>query len=63
MPAYPHLFQPLDLGFVTLPNRIMMGSMHTGLEEMPDGIERLAAFYATASCASALTRAPRAARR
>ena len=46
MPAYPHLFQPLDLGFVTLPNRIMMGSMHTGLEEMPDGIERLAAFYA-----------------
>ena len=46
MLAYPHLFQPLDLGFVTLPNRIMMGSMHTGLEEMPDGIERLAAFYA-----------------
>ncbi len=46
MPAYPHLFQPLDLGFVTLPNRIMMGSMHTGLEELPDGIERLAAFYA-----------------
>ena len=46
MQAYPHLFQPLDLGFVTLPNRIMMGSMHTGLEEMPDGIERLAAFYA-----------------
>ena len=46
MPAYPHLFQPLDLGFVKLPNRIMMGSMHTGLEELPDGIERLAAFYA-----------------
>jgi len=46
MQAYPHLFKPLDLGFVTLPNRIMMGSMHTGLEEMPDGIERLAAFYA-----------------
>ena len=46
MPAYPHLFQPLDLGFVTLPNRIMMGSMHTGLEEMPGGMERLAAFYA-----------------
>ena len=46
MQAYPHLFQPLDLGFVTLANRIMMGSMHTGLEELPDGIERLAAFYA-----------------
>ncbi|MFW5816659.1 MAG: FAD-dependent oxidoreductase [Wenzhouxiangella sp.] len=32
-PRYPHLFQPLDLGFVTLPNRILMGSMHTGLED------------------------------
>ena len=46
MAAYPHLFRPLDLGFTTLPNRIMMGSMHTGLESRPDGIERLAAFYA-----------------
>ena len=45
MQAYPHLFQPLDLGFVSLPNRILMGSMHTGLEQLPDGIERLAAFY------------------
>ena len=43
---YPHLFQPLDLGLVQLPNRILMGSMHTGLEARPDGIERLAAFYA-----------------
>lgn len=43
---YPHLFRPLDLGFVTLPNRILMGSMHTGLEARPDGMERLAAFYA-----------------
>ena len=43
---YPHLFQPLDLGRVRLPNRILMGSMHTGLEARPDGIERLAAFYA-----------------
>jgi len=43
---YPHLFRPLDLGFVTLPNRIIMGSMHTGLEARPDGMERLAAFYA-----------------
>ncbi|PRI10302.1 NADPH-dependent 2,4-dienoyl-CoA reductase [Leucobacter massiliensis] len=43
---YPHLFEPLDLGFVTLPNRIVMGSMHLGLEEVPGGFERLAAFYA-----------------
>src|SRR5687767_4191245 len=46
MPAYPHLFQPLEVGGITLPNRIMMGSMHTGLEARPDGMERLAAFYA-----------------
>ena len=44
-PTYPHLFSPLDLGWVTLPNRIIMGSMHLGLEEEPDGAERLAAFY------------------
>src|SRR5688572_9827468 len=43
---YPHLFRPLELGFATLPNRILMGSMHTGLEARPDGMERLAAFYA-----------------
>ncbi|MDH5352764.1 MAG: NADPH-dependent 2,4-dienoyl-CoA reductase, partial [Betaproteobacteria bacterium] len=43
---YPHLFKPLDLGFATLPNRILMGSMHTGLEARPDGMARLAAFYA-----------------
>jgi len=43
---YPFLFRALDLGFVTLPNRILMGSMHTGLEARPDGMERLAAFYA-----------------
>jgi len=46
VPGYPNLFQPLDLGLVTLPNRILMGSMHTGLEARPDGIGRLAAFYA-----------------
>src|ERR1044071_4013494 len=46
MLAYPNLFRPLDLGFVTLPNRILMGSMHTQLESRPDGLERLAAFYA-----------------
>ncbi|HSO18030.1 MAG TPA: NADPH-dependent 2,4-dienoyl-CoA reductase, partial [Desulfosarcina sp.] len=43
---YPHLFTPLDLGFTTLRNRVIMGSMHTGLEEAPDGFERMAAFYA-----------------
>ena len=47
MPAnLPHLFTPLDLGFTQLKNRFLMGSMHTGLEEHPDGAERLAAFYA-----------------
>lgn len=43
---YPHLFQPLDLGFTTLKNRILMGSMHLGLEEAPNGFQRMAAFYA-----------------
>ena len=43
---YPHLLAPLDLGFTTLPNRVLMGSMHTGLEESPDGFEKMAAFYA-----------------
>ncbi|MFD6418263.1 FAD-dependent oxidoreductase [Streptomyces sp. NPDC060194] len=46
MTAYPHLFRPLDLGFTTLPNRVLMGSMHVGLEEAPNGFERMAAFYA-----------------
>ena len=46
MPAYPQLFRPLALPGHTLPNRILMGSMHTGLEARPDGIGRLAAFYA-----------------
>jgi 2,4-dienoyl-CoA reductase (NADPH2) len=44
--VYPNLFRALELGFATLPNRILMGSMHTGLEARPDGMERLAAFYA-----------------
>ncbi|MFR0654343.1 NADPH-dependent 2,4-dienoyl-CoA reductase [Pantoea sp. SIMBA_079] len=43
---YPCLFTPLDLGFTRLKNRFLMGSMHTGLEEHPDGAARLAAFYA-----------------
>lgn len=43
---YPHLLRPLDLGFITLRNRVVMGSMHTGLEDLRDGHDRLAAFYA-----------------
>jgi 2,4-dienoyl-CoA reductase (NADPH2) len=39
------LFEPLDLGFTQLKNRILMGSMHTGLEEDKDNLDRLAAFY------------------
>ena len=46
MSAYPNLFRSLDLPGVRLPNRILMGSMHTGLEARPDGMARLAAFYA-----------------
>jgi 2,4-dienoyl-CoA reductase (NADPH2) len=42
---YPHLLAPLDLGFTTLRNRTLMGSMHTGLEEEKNGFERMAAFY------------------
>ncbi len=42
---YPKLFEPLDLGFTTLKNRVLMGSMHTGLEEGKDGHEKMAAFY------------------
>jgi 2,4-dienoyl-CoA reductase (NADPH2) len=43
---YPHLMAPLDLGFTQLKNRILMGSMHTGLEEERGGFEKMAAFYA-----------------
>ena len=46
MPSYPRLFQPLQAGPLTLKNRIVMGSMHTRLESMPDGNARAAAFYA-----------------
>lgn len=45
-PRYPHLFSPLDLGFTTLKNRALMGSMHTGLEEAKDGMKQLAAYFA-----------------
>ena len=43
---YKHIFDPLDLGFTTLKNRILMGSMHTGLEEEKNGIDRIATYYA-----------------
>lgn len=46
MTAYPHLLAPLDLGFTSLKNRALMGSMHTGLEEAPNGFSRMAAYYA-----------------
>ena len=46
MTAYPHLLAPLDLGFVTLKNRVLMGSMHTGLEEAENGFAKQAAFFA-----------------
>jgi len=43
---YPHLFSPLDLGFTTLRNRILMGSMHTGLEDRARDFPKLAAYFA-----------------
>ncbi|SFC15314.1 2,4-dienoyl-CoA reductase (NADPH2) [Marinospirillum celere] len=49
--SYPNVFQPLDLGFTQLKNRVLMGSMHTNLEEKPGGFERLAAFYAERAAA------------
>ena len=43
---YPHVFSPLDLGFTRLKNRILMGSMHTGLEEAENGYARMAEYFA-----------------
>src|SRR5690606_12305762 len=43
---YPHLLSPLDLGFCTLPNRVLMGSMHTGLEDRARDYPKLAAYFA-----------------
>ena len=43
---YPHLLAPLDLGFITLPNRVLMGSMHTGLEDKAADFDKLAAYFA-----------------
>ncbi|WP_411822990.1 FAD-dependent oxidoreductase [Leptospira sp. 'Mane'] len=58
MKSFPHLLAPLDLGFTTLKNRTLMGSMHTGLEEAENGYERMAAFYgerAKGGCALIVT--------
>lgn len=46
MTPYPHLFAPLDLGFCTLPNRVLMGSMHTGLEDRARDVGKLAEYFA-----------------
>lgn len=43
---FPHLFSPIDLGAFILPNRVLMGSMHTGLEEEPNGFQKMAKYYA-----------------
>jgi 2,4-dienoyl-CoA reductase (NADPH2) len=45
-PVYPHLLAPLDLGFTTLKNRVLMGSMHTGLEDRARDFPKLAAYFA-----------------
>ncbi len=45
-PTYPKLLAPLDLGFTTLKNRVLMGSMHTGLEEEKNGFEKMGAYFA-----------------
>lgn len=44
-PKYPHLLSPLDLGFTTLRNRVIMGSMHTGLEDRAKDTKKLAAYF------------------
>ena len=45
-PTYPHLFEPLDLGFTQLRNRVLMGSMHTGMEDRAADFPKLAAYFA-----------------
>ena len=51
--TYPHLFAPLDLGFGTLPNRVLMGSMHTGLEDHARDFGKLAEYFAARACGGA----------
>ena len=45
MSSYPKLLSPLKLGPLTLRNRVLMGSMHTGLEEVKNGFDRMATYY------------------
>ena len=45
MQPFPHIFSPLDLGFTQLKNRVVMGSMHTGLEEAENGFEKMASYF------------------
>ena len=52
MSAYPHLLAPLDLGFTTLKNRVLMGSMHTGLEEAPAALPAWRRFTPSARAAA-----------
>lgn len=54
MSDYPHLLEPLDLGFTTLQNRVIMGSMHTGLEDSLHYVEDQAAFFAARASAGLL---------
>jgi len=49
--AFPGLFEPLTVGSLTLPNRVLMGSMHLGLEEVDGGFEKMAAFTPSAHTA------------
>ena len=46
MNNYPHLLKPLDLGFTTIKNRVLMGSMHTGLEDRSKHYQKLATYFA-----------------
>lgn len=46
MNNYPHLLKPLDLGFTTIKNRVLMGSMHTGLEDRAKNYQKLATYFA-----------------
>ena len=55
MNAFPHLLEPLDLGNLTLPNRVVMGSMHTGLEDRARDFPKLAAFFAERARGGAAT--------
>ena len=52
---YSHLLSPLDLGHTTLRNRVVMGSMHTGLEEVKNGHERITSYYETRALVGLIT--------